>query len=169
MKLRPYLLALALLATALPALASDPRPGELPKADNQGASGACTPVTVADHARLAVHPFWFRNTSGQSAEVACSPRVDSSQNGTTAFGAVLSNTRLDTRTVTCTAYFNSNGNGVQAITRSVMVGPRLNKRIAWYAYEDTGERVIVGGQLGLQCTLPPGMAIQWVWTQGVAN
>jgi hypothetical protein len=139
MKLRPYLLALALLATALPALASDPRPGELPKADNQGAS------------------------------VACSPRVDSSQNGTTAFGAVLSNTRLDTRTVTCTAYFNSNGNGVQAITRSVMVGPRLNKRIAWYAYEDTGERVIVGGQLGLQCTLPPGMAIQWVWTQGVAN
>jgi hypothetical protein len=150
---------------AVLALLSLPASAALPKEHVRTGPDACTPVIAGS---LQVHPLWLRNVSAAPVDVVCGASLELGQNGTTTFGAVITNTRGDNRSVTCTAFINSGGQGVTEVARSVLVGPHKNKRIHWTA-NDMGWNVFAGGQGGFQCTLPPGMAIQWVYTITLHN
>jgi hypothetical protein len=163
---RSLLLSLTLAFVALPAFAGSTYPNE----DIEGYAGACQPASDLDSTRLLRDPLWIRNhTLTGKANVICSPAVDTSQQGTTAFGAVLNNTQGITRTVTCVAKISQVSGGTVKIPRSVIVDPRGHARIGWYAQDLDFKKVLIGGQAGFTCTLPPGMALQWVWTTSVSN
>lgn len=141
----------------------------LPKEDITGYAGACQPGSDADGARLLRDPLWVRNVGAVDARVICSPRIDTSQNGTTKFGALFHNTRDVNIVVTCVGRINQVSGGSVSITRSVLISPKKHQRIAWEAGDLGLRKTFIGGQAGFSCSLPPGVALQWVWTQAVAN
>jgi len=133
---------------------------------NQSAAGACQSVKPGD-ARLRLNALWVQNISQESAQVACSPLIDTSSNGTTKFGGVINNTQNSNRTVTCVAAINTGGSGPIYITRSVIVGYKEHAVITWSASDLGANRTLVGGQAGFTCTMPPGTTLQYIWSQSV--
>jgi hypothetical protein len=164
--MKNQLLLAALLASLAFTASAATAPNTLPKEDVVGAPGACHGSTWADVQRLRYSALSV--STAYTANVACSPRIDVSQNGSTAFGAVLSNGTDSALTMTCTALISSGGNGARAFTRSVIVDAHNAKRITWYA-ADMGFTTLYGGQVGFTCTLRPGTALSWIWSTGTSN
>lgn len=160
------LAAILMLATVAPVFAWPLPPAVLTKEHVTGAAGACHEIRPGD-VRLQWTAFIARNISTTNVDVACSPATDVSQNGTKEFGAVLSNSRAVNVAVTCTATMNTGGSGPRSVTRSVLIDPRGHQRIRWDTYDISMDTF--GGQTGFVCTLPPGVAVQWVWTKSTEN
>jgi len=155
-------IALVLLACTFTAHATEPQP----KRVTQGYAGACQ---SPDAARITQDGLSGLATA--PARVLCSPGIDTSQNGTTALGLTLTNTRTDRAlALSCTAKISTAKPGPQVLVpRTVMVSPRTHGALAW-ASKDVGEgKTFRGGQIGITCTLPAGVALSNVWTQSVAN
>lgn len=158
-------LSLFLVAVTFAASATEPRT----KRDTTGFPGACNAV-AADAGLLLDDPLWSLNTGSRPATVNCSARIDTSQNGSHAFGVTFSNTRAVPVTVNCTARISTAGpGGPRNFTRSVTVAARGHGGLTWSVL-DLGEgKTFIGGQVGFRCALPPGVALSNVWTQSVAN
>jgi hypothetical protein len=166
--MKRYLIAGLLLAVAFAASAGDTASNTLPNEHVTSAPGACHTATNND-TRLTWSTLGVNNTSSVNTNVLCSPAIDVSQQGTNAFGAVITNRTASTVVIACAATISSGGNGPRTIARSVMVGPNTSARIAWVAADMGYNKVLVGGQAGLLCTLKPKTALSWVWTTSVAN
>lgn len=160
------ILSLFLILAAFTAAATEPTT----KRDTQGYSGACQGATVADDSRITRDSLFGLNRTNSPVLVICSPVIDTSQNGSAAFGVTFSNTGARVVTVTCTARISTVGaGGTRLFTRSVMVNPQSHGGLSW-ASADVGEgKTYRGGQVGITCALPTGVALSNVWTRSVGN
>lgn len=138
------------------------------KTVTQGYAGACQGASLADESRIARGAL--RGTATATARVICSPGIDSSENGTLAFGVSFGNSSAVNAVVTCTAEVSTAAPGAPKLhARSVMVSPKGHAGVEWTA-PATGEgRTFRGGQSGVTCTLPAGVSVSNVWTRSVAN
>lgn len=166
-KLSLVLLSLVVLLVCLaftPLLAAQPGA----KSVAVGVVKACR-AKPSEDSRLLWSPLWVRNMSQVPTVLLCSVDVDNGPAGTVAFGALLNapgkTVPVD---VSCTGEINTRGQGVRRITRIARIDPGKHTWFGWHANE-LDFRTLVGGQGGFSCTLPPGVALQWVWTEGQSN
>lgn len=129
------------------------------------APGACQPFTAADAPKLAfrhnalalinIHPW-------DNARAACAPNVDVSDNGDNVVGLYIGNNDGGTMTqqVTCTATYNTAGQGAKQITKTVTVYPNTIQPISWA----TADFIAFGGPVSFICNLKPRTSVMRVFT-----
>jgi len=133
----------------------------LTKEHVQGAPGACQPSSNASS--LVVGTLVMLNRGTTTALVSCSPAIEVSANGATAFGGIISNASTVIHTVKCIGGVSTDGQGPKYFTKNVMVSPGQHARVQWEA-SLLGWGTFTGGQVGFTCTLPARVGVSWVFT-----
>jgi hypothetical protein len=133
----------------------------LTKEHVQGAPGACIPSTGASN--VVVGTLVMLNRGPTTALVSCSPAIEVSANGATAFGGIVSNTTTLVQQIKCVGGISTDGQGPKYFTKNIMVNPGSHARVQWDAAL-MGWTTFTGGQVGFTCTLPPKVGVSWVFT-----